>query len=360
MKKALLLASLISIPFFGKTQGLENIIVETYYVSDANDATVNDLGGVLPIGSVTRRIYVDMLPGYKLQAIYGVPLHELRIATTTLFFNNEDRGAIHPTYSKNQAKDNTVMLDSWLSVGAGCAGNFGVLKTADDGVLNNANNDGVLSNDTPQIGIPLTTQDGLLSVVGVTPVSVTTVGGNDQWSIFDAQNDGSNGPVFSTFDGSWAALVGASGPNPETNQVLIAQITTDGVLTFELNIQIGTPDGGVERYVASNPSSNEILFPELTYNSELITSTENPSDISEKLITYPNPVSDNLQISSGFKQGSICRYSIYSMRGDRLWVQTLVNTNNLNSIDVSELSSGLYILECISDGKRSSQRFVKN
>jgi hypothetical protein len=277
-----------------------------------------------------------------------------------LFFNNEDRGAIHPTYNKNQAKDHTVMLDSWLSVGAGCAANFGVLKTADDGVLNNTNNDDVLSNDSPQIGIPLTTQDGLLSVVGVTPVSVTTVGGNDQWSIFDAQNDGSNGPVFSTFDGSWAALVGASGPNPETNQVLIAQITTDGVLTFELNIQIGTPDGGVERYVASNPSSTEILFPELTYNSELVTSTENQLDISEKLIIYPNPVSDNLQISSEFKQGSISRYSIYSMRGDRLWVQTFVNADNLNSINVSELSSGQYILECVSDGKRSSQRFIKN
>lgn len=360
MKKALLLVSLITIPFLTKSQGLENIIVETYYVSDANDASVNDQGGVLPVGSVTRRIYVDMLPGYKLQAIYGVPLHELRIATSTLFFNNEDRGAVHPTYTKNQAKGNTVMLDSWLSVGAGCAGNFGVLKSADDGVLNNTNNDGVLSNYAPQVGIPLTTQDGLLLVAGVTPVSVTTVGGNDQWAIFDAQNDGSNGPVFSTFDGAWSALVGATGPNPETNQVLIAQITTDGVLTFELNIQLGSPSGGTERYVASNPADLEILFPALTYNSELITAAENQTDNKVNLIAYPNPVSDNLQISSEFKQGTLCRYSIFSMRGDRLWSQTLVHSESLNTIDVSYLASGQYVLECISDGKRSNQRFIKN
>jgi hypothetical protein len=70
-----------------KAQGLEDIIVEKYYISDANDATVNSAGGVLPVGSVTYRIFVDMLPNYILQSVYGDPNHELRIQTSTLFFN---------------------------------------------------------------------------------------------------------------------------------------------------------------------------------------------------------------------------------------------------------------------------------
>jgi hypothetical protein len=147
MKKLLLIAFTTIVAFETFSQnGLENIIVEKYYISNENDATVNSSGGVLPIGSITYRIYVDMLPDYKLQAVYGVPGHEMRNATTTLFFNNEDRGATSPTYTKNKARGNTVMLDSWLSVGAACAGNFGVLKTEDDGVATNINSDGVLQN----------------------------------------------------------------------------------------------------------------------------------------------------------------------------------------------------------------------
>lgn len=356
MKKSLLSASLILGSITLGAQGLENIIVETYYVSDANDATVNDLGGELPVGSVTRRIYVDMLPGYKLQAIYGLPNHELRIATSTLFFNNIDRGATTPTYTKNQAKDNTVMLDTWVSVGAACSGNFGVLKSADDGVATNTNNDGVLQNDAAAAGIPLTVQDGLLLVTGLSPQPVTTLGLDAQLALFDAENAG---PVFSSFDGSWAALQGATGPNPETNQVLIAQITTDGTLTFELNIQIGTPDGGVERYVASNPVDAEVLFPALTYNSDLVTSMGEQTNQIEELSIYPNPVADMLNINTEFNSGKLGRYSIYSMRGERVWAHTLTGGQTLNTIDVSDLAKGQYVLECIADGKRQTQRFIK-
>jgi hypothetical protein len=113
---------------FGQN-GLENIIVEKYYISDANDSVGTDAisanPGTLPVGSVTYRIFVDMLPGYNLQAIYGVPTgalsneHEFRISTTTLFFNNEDRGATTPNAINNNFLDNnSVMLDSWLSIGA--------------------------------------------------------------------------------------------------------------------------------------------------------------------------------------------------------------------------------------------------
>ena len=71
--------------------GLEGIVVEKYYIATQADA--NASVGTLPVGSVTYRVYADMLPGYKFQALYGNVAHPLKFSTSTSFFNNEDRGA---------------------------------------------------------------------------------------------------------------------------------------------------------------------------------------------------------------------------------------------------------------------------
>lgn len=270
--------------------GLECIVVEKYYVSSVVDTSVNDLGGRLPVGSVTYRIYADMLPGYKFQAAYGVDVapvgqvgpgdHELILGTSTLFFNNEDRGATTPSFTKARCADNTVMLDSWLSVGAACVGNFGVMKDKDNGVATVVNGDGVLQNNDPSAGIPLTQQDGLLSG---SPEAVTEVGLTNIIGMFDNQNDGTNGPLFSTYNGSWACLGGCEGPSPADNILLIAQITTDGIFWYDLNIQIGTPSGGVERYVARNPVGSEILLPCLSDTFGL------PANNNPPIVNITNP-----------------------------------------------------------------------
>ena len=241
--------------------GLEQIIVEKYYVSNAADAAQSI--GTLPVGSVTYRIYADMLPGYQFKALYGVPLHELKINTTTTFFNNEDRGATTPTYTKTQAANNSVILDSWFSVGAACVGNFGILKSEDNGVSNVVNTDGILQNNDVTAGIPLTVQDGLLAG---SPKSVSFVGFDPpitSLDVFDATS--LIGNSFSTKNGSIASLTGSVGPTAN-NRVLIAQITTNGVLSFELNVQLRSPLGTIEQFVAKNPQPGEIVIPSLTFN----------------------------------------------------------------------------------------------
>jgi len=359
MKNCLLLCiSLFSFFQAFAQNGLENIIVEKYYVSNADDATLNGSGGVLPVGSVTYRIYVDMLPDYKLQAIYGVPGHEMRISTTTLFFNNEDRGATSPAYTKNQAKNNTVMLDSWLTVGAACAGNFGVLKSEDDGIANTVNSDNVLQNTDAIAGIPLTEQDGLL--LG-TPQPITTLGLDNIITVFDNQNDGTNGPVFSTSDGAWSALSGATGPTA-SNSVLIAQLTTNGILSFELNIQLGTPTGGVERYVAANPIDAEVLYPGLVFTSD--TPTKNLFvDAEESLFSiYPNPANEKLFVKLNSSKNQIGRYSIYDIKGNLVSVKTLgvVSEGQIEEIDISQLSKGNYFFDVVLNGKRYAEKFIKH
>ena len=359
MKKLLLGLAILSISTANAQNGLENIIVEKYYVSDGNDTTMNSTGGVLPAGSVTYRIYADLLPGYKFQAAYGVPDHELRIQTTTLFFNNEDRGAISPTYSKSQAANNTVMLDSWLSVGAACNGQFGILKSEDDGVSTVMNNDAVLQNTDTAAGIPLTMQDGM---VAGAPEAVTIVGLTTESAMFDNQNDGTNGPLFTSFNGSWASLNGSIGPDTVSNKVLIAQITTDGTFTFELNIQIGTPSGGVENYVARNPVANEILFPQLIYSS-LSTDVKEAIQRGSMFIVYPNPSMDKISLEVYSPRPTTKNfYSIYDMGGKVvLSGQAGIITDFYSEvIDISNLSAGQYIIELSLDGDISRKQISKN
>jgi len=261
MKKLIFIFCLFIGLFAQAQNGLENIYVERYYVSNAADAAGS--AGTLPVGSVTYRIYADMLPGYKAQSIYGsnasgiTLAHPLLMTTTTTFFNNTDFGATIPTFSATNAKKNTVMLDSWLSTGGACAGFNGILKTEDNGVGNFVNTNGLLQNADPLAGIPLTTQDGMYA--GTVPSTITL--GLD--AVIDIFGDGSaNGNSFLVTDGAWACLAGAVGPTA-TNKVLLAQITTDGIFHFELNIQIGTPSGGTENYVSSNPTGVLLTIPSL-------------------------------------------------------------------------------------------------
>ena len=359
MKKHILYLGLLAFAASSHAQnGLENIIVEKYYVSDANDTAQNSTGGVLPIGSVTYRIYADMLPGFKFQAAFGIPGHELRIETTTLFFNNEDRGATSPTYSKTQASHNTVMLDSWLSVGAACTGNFGVLKSEDNSAGTVINTDGILANADTSIGIPLTIEDGMIAG---TPEPVTAVGISTEMTIFDNQNDGTNGPVFSTFNGSWASLNGSIGPDTATNKVLIAQITTNGILSFELNIQIGTSSGGVQQFVARNAVGSEILLPALIYNSGT-TQTGNIKKNVSSFELYPNPAKDKLVIKvNGKNEIKYTGYTIYDLVGRSVIHKDVLLNKEFSTeyIDISSLFSGQYFVVLFGDTQSTTKRFIK-
>jgi hypothetical protein len=130
-------------------------------------------------------------------------------------------------------------------------------------------------NANPDAGIPLFKQDGLIAG---TPPKVTGFGLDSITKIFNNQTIDS---VFSTRNGSWACLTGFKGPTEE-NRVLIAQMTTAGVFSFELNIQIGKPEGGVEQYVAKDPVKDEILFPGLIFSSAKVNKDANTAKKSPR------------------------------------------------------------------------------
>lgn len=236
--------------------GLEGIVVETYYIADGNDAADQDGStGGLVAGAVTYRVFADLKPGYKLLTVGGFTDHPITFSTTTDFFNNEDRGeAWGDGIDHTHLDDNTVAIDSWLSMGGASDAHWGIPKADDtDGsIVGGVNNDGgsnsvpggLLVNHVPAMGLPLTQADGLLpgtppatSFVG-TPPDIFNLGGSS----------------YSSTDAAWAALGGAMSPDPG-NKLLIGQFTTDGEFSFCLNLWVKIPDS----LVCSAPECHQIL-----------------------------------------------------------------------------------------------------
>jgi len=225
---------------------LESVMVERYYVSDSSDY-IDTTADALPKGSITYRIFIDMKPGYSLQLVYGNKDHELVIETSTTFFNNQEcRAETGFNIDAKKLHTGTFALDSWITMGAASRVHTGIPRAEDtDGFSFITNRDS------------LNKIDGLTK--GVLPNFQIF---NLDLKFFGADMNASN---FHTNNGGWAAFGGVEGPTQE-NRVLITQLTTNGKLSFKLNVQIGTPTGGYVKFVADNPIGSEMKFDSLNYN----------------------------------------------------------------------------------------------
>ncbi len=256
---------------------IENVIVETYYVTDVNDTT-DTLGGGIALGATTYRIYIDLKEGSKLKKIYGDQYHPIRFSTTTQFFNHQSEGkSFGKDFNKNRFKESTVALDTWLTLGQISNSSttlHGVLKPEDDngsfvGGINNDN--GLLINNVPLIGLPLTQADGIINYNA--PLSnwatygfVDPISGNDS-TIFGSIVSGNE--FFSNNAGIQSS--GVTGVNSSENKILIAQLTTNGSLSFVINAEVEIPQANgvplIVKYVANKDTlfDDEKVSPFLTY-----------------------------------------------------------------------------------------------
>ncbi len=256
-----------SYKFVYAQDGLEGIILEKYYISTKEDNSKPELSGHLAPGSITYRIYVDLKPGYTFQAAYGAPNHELYIKSTNLFYNHVEYGAEYPnriplrTYSRNSSR-----LDSWLSVGGAGENQIGVMKSEDDTLNVFKTSDAYLKNHSKKMGISLEVVDGMKEQYNLTFPTFYQMD-----STIKGLGTITNTNTISTNNGAWASMgKGSQGADSLSNKVLIAQLTTDGKLSYQLNLLIGTPDGKSEKYVAHNPIEGEFTHTDLYFVSKKI------------------------------------------------------------------------------------------
>ena len=74
--------------------------------------------------------------------------------------------------------------------------------------------------------------------------------------------------------------------------------------------------------------------------------------IATEFVVYPNPFTDLLQVSSQVKVDSL---KVYNIAG-----QLVKQNKNVNSINVSELSKGIYFLEVTAESSRNVKKVIKN
>lgn len=380
MKKTILGLSLFISSLSFAQNGLEKIIVEKYYIANAADqaqAAVESAapGSQLPSGSVTYRIYADMAPGYKLIQVYADVAngHKLIFKTSTYFYNNPN-GDVYPAGNKAGIANKLLALDSYLTLGTVAKDNYGILKADDDGMANNisatGNTGNVLLNTTSEMGVALTTNDGMIA--GTAAINIPSFAGID--TELGPISDGSS--VVDSIvgiDGSMYTGLGAKGPVPADNRVLIAQLTTSGQLKFELNILVqGGPNDIGEFFVANNPALVDIngtnpeytipslTFPDKTTGIETLTH----KDYNEVLFNvYPNPVQDHVNIELNTAQvNSKGSYTIFGVIGNVIAHKELngITGNYKETIDMSSFAKGLYTIQMNVNGIVSTKKIIKN
>ncbi len=230
-------------------QGLDSVWVETYHVWDSLGANGKPL--------VTYRIWVDMTPGYLMQVVYGDRAHDLEVSTTTEFYNAPDGSVKYADQlGVKEALTNLLALDSWFTVGAVSNRYLAVpLHLDKDGSL-------FTCPPFPRPGRgsdkkrSLCKRDGLLAADSVKAVV--------NWRFEPGYLGDIGGGVIHTMDGAWAVLGGTPGVT-EQNQILIAQVTTSGELSYKLNIQVATVDRVAIKYVHDRPVENEVTQPSLRF-----------------------------------------------------------------------------------------------
>ena len=94
-------------------------------------------------------------------------------------------------------------------------------------------------------------------------------------------------------------------------------------------------------------------------NPQFMTSIKNYDNSIDGYIIYPNPSSDQLYISiSNLPMNEEINVKIINLQGQELVLQKVTNNQSIN---VSDLSNGIYILNIeTSNGKMAQTKFVKN
>ena len=340
-------------------QGLEGIVVEKYYVSDLADSlnAVDQLAPyALRTGSVTYRVYANLLPGYKVIQMFGLVDHPMKINTTTAFFNDPNYGvSVYQGTSLNNTKKNTSLIDSYLTIGGVCAGKMGVLKSEDtDGSI--GNNQGILINFTPVMGLPImgaNAQDGLMPG---SPIVPNTLGFTTELDPIDQVVGGS----IQINDGAIAALGGVEGITA-SNHVLLGQFTTDGDFSFELNLQLATPIAGQsETYVASFPGTNQLTDSTLIYNSNPSAGLDENTitEAMNNLVVSPNPAVYQLQMN-WLTHESYETYQLEVLDLDGKVLLAIPHMSNSQKLDIKDLQAGVYLVKVKAAHSQATQRIIK-
>lgn len=267
----ILMAFLLCFPLLQAQNLIENQIVETYYIANADDVN-SPFNDDIVEGTVTYRVYLDLCQGCKVLEVFGSDSNPFIIQSSEVIFNS----SFGATFGQNLNSAflttfDSSPLDSYLTLGAASGSHWAIPKNADsDGsIWSGRIPPQSLTNNASEIDIPITESDGLIDSGGETtepggwqtPLNTTPIvnvfGTSTNSQSFNSSE--LENPFFlRTSDGVF-------GQNDE-NIILLAQITTAGDLEFKLNIIIENAEGELIEVVSTEAAegqqfSNFLFYP---------------------------------------------------------------------------------------------------
>lgn len=287
---------------------LDRIIVEKVTIP----AAVRTAGSI-PANAFTYRVFIDMAEGWTLQSIYSDPVNLVLedpgnpffIETTTSFYNSSNGVSQGRSMSASAfTAGGPILYDSYLTIGS----------------VTNALVAVPVANDVDG------TADGYMAGTGLGLSFIPSELGDASGEIFGNSISTSRRFDYNVGNGaeagsSYGILGFQQGPAGSGNVVMIGQFTTDGDLTFELNIQIAEPvSGAVENYTARPGRTDEFVFAGLTYTSAVIAPTVSITSPANGA-TFNTGDVVNIQATANDGNGTVTRVE-FLRDGTSLFVDT--------------------------------------
>jgi hypothetical protein len=227
-------------------QGIEAVLVERYHVIGS------DTPGVAPV--VTYRIFLDLAPGYSLLSVFGEKDRHLFFRTSTRFFNDTvNGGSAGERIEADLLGHFPLALDSWLA--------FGFATNAHKAVPLHLDVDGSVLHKprgrkgAKDYGKELYRTDGLMPARQVPEVM--------KLYFSTSYLEKLDGGLLETTVGAYGVMGSVAGATDE-NMVLVAQLTTDGELSYGINVAVRAPDGGIQKYLGyPATAADEVELPAL-------------------------------------------------------------------------------------------------
>jgi hypothetical protein len=247
--------------------GYEGLYIEQYHRTSASQNLDTNYSGSIKPGSITYRVYVDLLPGYRLQAVYGTPESPIVINSSTPFYNHASNGQTHPNIipQRSMFRD-AVMLDSWLSMGASGENTMAIPLIHDDYGLDSLLPSGLpVLNDKQKKQLAMFREkDGLKWQENLPFPTFFQMD-----SALKHLGSTTNGHTIEITNGAWASLGrGSIGLDSLTNNmILIGQFTTEGDLELKLNLMISSPAGESQKYTYGASTASSMHHDKLHYKA---------------------------------------------------------------------------------------------
>ncbi|MBG7613627.1 T9SS type A sorting domain-containing protein [Polaribacter sp. BAL334] len=129
-------------------------------------------------------------------------------------------------------------------------------------------------------------------------------------------------------------------------------VTTDALST--ISTQLTSTHAEILSAQATGTGATEDVFYDWTayFSGGKGTLSVEDNIVKTEFSVYPNPFNNDLNVSSQIKVESLRLYNISG--------QLVKQVKNSNSMNVSELAKGIYILEVTADATREIRKVIKN